>query len=264
MGHKRVEFTEQQKAMIYSRDRATCAFSGISLWFLDNGIRPNWEMDWVDHIRPSASGGGAELENGVCASHTFNFKKRNNTSDNVYFVKNGRITEQYIRVFGMPPQVLLHQLKRLEPLEPSDWYFNRCIANTFIGFNWRCDVEFGKTIKKRDDNYWFKSAWRRLQLFNKKRSASSIISRGLLKDPIAWGTNKLLSLESIETLDQYREWVEDIYPSYLFNSRILCSYFDTSSIEEQRDILENALQNNQTNPELLRSLQCYYESHISS
>ena len=56
MGHKRTEFTENQKAEIFSRDRATCAFSGISLWFLDVGIGSNWQVDWVDHILPSAAG----------------------------------------------------------------------------------------------------------------------------------------------------------------------------------------------------------------
>jgi len=54
MAHKRTEFTDNQKAKIFSRDRATCAFSGISLWFLDLGIRSNWQVDWVDHILPSA------------------------------------------------------------------------------------------------------------------------------------------------------------------------------------------------------------------
>ena len=93
MAHKRIEFTEAQKALIYARDRATCAFSGLSLWLLDIGIRPNWDMDWVDHILPSASGGNASLDNGICASSTFNAKKRDNTSDNVFFVHHGAITE---------------------------------------------------------------------------------------------------------------------------------------------------------------------------
>ena len=66
MAHKRKEFTDNQKAEIFVRDAATCGFSGISLWFLDNGIKSNWQVDWVDHIKPSASGGGAEIENGIC------------------------------------------------------------------------------------------------------------------------------------------------------------------------------------------------------
>jgi hypothetical protein len=125
MAHKRIEFTENQKAQIYSRDRATCAFSGLSLWLLDTGIRPNWDMDWVDHIRPSAAGGDASLGNGICASSTFNAKKRDNTSDNVFFVQFGNITEDYLRVFGVPPSTLIEQLDRLKNLESSDWFFNR-------------------------------------------------------------------------------------------------------------------------------------------
>lgn len=93
---KRTNFSENQKAAIYARDHATCAFSGISLWIFGYGIRPNYEMDWADHIKPSAKGGTSSLENGVCASHTFNSKKKDNGSDNVFFFQNGKITPAYI------------------------------------------------------------------------------------------------------------------------------------------------------------------------
>ncbi len=98
-------YTQNHKYM-YKNDRVTrrysepfklkiCAFSGISLWFLDNGIKSNWQVDWVDHIKPSASGGRANISNGICASNLFNAKKRDNSHDNIYFVKNGNLTEPY-------------------------------------------------------------------------------------------------------------------------------------------------------------------------
>lgn len=73
-------FTDKQKAAIFVRDRATCCFSGANLWLLDAPLRVGWQSDWVDHRKPKSRGGMADIENGVCASHTFNMKKRNNYS----------------------------------------------------------------------------------------------------------------------------------------------------------------------------------------
>ncbi|MGI9278092.1 MAG: HNH endonuclease [Endozoicomonas sp.] len=180
MAHKRLNFTEKQKAIIFKRDRATCAFSGISLWLLDSGISPNWRMDWADHIRPNAAGGTAQLENGICASCTFNAKKKDNSYDTLYFVKNGLITDDYISIFGIPSQMFLNQLDRLGRLEIIDWYFNRCLANTFIGFDWRCVSEFEQVRKKRDDHYWFGSGWKRMKRFIKQRPELTYLERNLM------------------------------------------------------------------------------------
>ena len=155
MPHKRKEFTEIKKAKIFVRDRATCAFSAISLWFLDNGIKSNWQVDWVDHIKPSAAGGGAEIENGVCASNLFNAKKKDNSHDNVCFVKDGMLTENYIRIFGKAPDELIERLQRLKNLQVEDWFFNRSISGIFVGYDCRCDKEFRGKDYRRTDSYWF-------------------------------------------------------------------------------------------------------------
>jgi hypothetical protein len=89
MAHKRKNFTDIQKAQIFVRDRATCCFSGANLWLLDSPLRPGIETDWVDHVLPSARGGGNDIDNGVCASRTYNSLKRHNTDDNFYLFKNG-------------------------------------------------------------------------------------------------------------------------------------------------------------------------------
>lgn len=56
MRAKRAEFTDQQKAEIYVRDRALCSYSGLSLWLLDDGASDIFNIDWVDHYLPAARG----------------------------------------------------------------------------------------------------------------------------------------------------------------------------------------------------------------
>jgi len=257
MAHKRIEFTEAQKAEIYSRDRATCAFSGISLWFLDFGIRSNWQVDWVDHILPSAAGGNADLTNGICASQAFNAKKRDNTADNVYFVQDGRITKKFVEIFGTPSNSLLEQLDRLKSIEPADWYFNRCLSSLFVGFDWRCNVEFNNKTEKRDDMYWFKSAWKRLQLYNKKRQSLNILERGLVKKNPPFGTLKLLELETIVSQDEFFKWIENIYPIYRESYKIMNEYFALDSNGSRRILLEKAKDIKNLHPEVVLSLNAH-------
>jgi len=259
MGHKYTQFTDNQKAEIYSRDRATCAFSCISLWMLDIGIRPNWDMDWVDHIKPSSSGGGAKLQNGICASSVFNAKKKNNAADNVYFLKDGHLSEDYILVFGTPPKDLVEQLARLKNVEPCDWFFNRCLANTFIGFNNRCESELYDTEYKRGDSYWFAAAWKRLQIFNKKRPTQNFRQRGLLNKPIPFGTKQLLKAEHIICHEDYIEWVEETYTIYRENYIILENYLYAKP-NEQRDVLKEGRKNKLINPELIRAMSAHNKS----
>jgi hypothetical protein len=81
------------RAAVYERDKAICAFSGVSLWLLDYGALPGFPGDWPDHIRPASRGGKDTPENLVCASHFYNEKKRNNGRDNAYLFTNGRPTD---------------------------------------------------------------------------------------------------------------------------------------------------------------------------
>ena len=63
----RTNFTDRQKAEIYTLDRATCAYSGRNLWLLDHGIDGKYIVDWAEHIKPASKSGKSNLENGVCA-----------------------------------------------------------------------------------------------------------------------------------------------------------------------------------------------------
>jgi len=254
LAHKRTEFTDNQKAEIYVRDNATCAFSCISLWVLDIGIRPNWEDDWVDHIKPSASGGSADLINGICASETFNKKKRDNTSDNIYFVKEGKITKDYINVFGLPPESLIEQLKRLSNLHISDWFFNKAITCIYTAFDWRCDIEFNNKKLKRDDTYWYKAAWKKLQIFQKKKPIHSINARNLVMQDMPFGTQYLLELETLDNYDNFIIWCEKIYPTYRDNYQLFHKYFKINDSIYRKNILYNSKKLCTINPEFRESL----------
>lgn len=258
MAHKRKEFTENQKAEIFVRDKATCAFSGISLWLLDNGIKSNWQIDWVDHIKPSASGGGAVIENGICASAHFNSKKKNNAHDNIYFVREGILTEHYLEVFGTPPRELIERLKRLKKLESADWFFNRCISGIFVGYDWRCAKEFKGITYKRTDNYWFKSGWNRLQKFHKKKGTETIRDRGLVKKDVPFGTDKLLALEKIETEKVYREWLEENYASYRASYKAFFQYFNLTKVKDRPEFILELEENLLLHPEVKRAIKTHH------
>jgi hypothetical protein len=211
MAHVRTEFSDRQKAEIFARDRATCCFSGANLWLLDAPLRPGYQMDWVDHIRPSSKGGLAELSNGVCASHTFNSKKRNNSADTGYLFFEGQPSETYFGIFGALDEESLRRLNRLSKLSNFDWYFNRAIANILLAFDWRCQKQRYATVYKRDDQYWFKAGFKQLSAFLKNDEVASFEKRGLLtkSSERCW-----LDLAGVETLSEMQEVAEEIFPTY--------------------------------------------------
>lgn len=222
MAHIRTEFSDKQKAQIFARDRATCCFSGANLWLLDAPLHPGFQMDWVDHIKPSSRGGLAELSNGVCASHTFNSKKRNNSADTDYLFFEGKPSETYFRIFGELSGGSLQRLERLKKLSDFDWYFNRAIANILTGFDWRCQKQRYDIVYKRDDQYWFKAAFNRLSIFLKNEEVSSYEKRRLLTKA---SEKSWLGLAGSKTLGDMQEVAEEIFPFYQRNYNAWWSYF---------------------------------------
>src|SRR5207302_7983136 len=96
-------FTDRQKAELFVRDHATCAYTGKSLWLLDYGADPYFEVDWADHRRPVARGGTSTLANGVCASWGANFAKSDSLKRHACMFRFGRATPAYLRDHGSVP-----------------------------------------------------------------------------------------------------------------------------------------------------------------
>src|SRR6185369_4434588 len=160
--HKRTDFSDKQKAAIYQRDKAICAFSGKSLWILDYGVTPLWDMDWVDHIKPSKRGGESTVENGICASAFYNSKKSDNSRDNAYLFKDGIPTANYYYCHGDIPSEIARILNRNKSLHYSDWYLNRAFArfNLILGRMRRKDRGMADV---RGEEYYAKASLKMLR-----------------------------------------------------------------------------------------------------
>ena len=187
-------------------------------------------MPRLSHVLPSSKGGLAELSNGVCTSHTFNSKKRNNSADTDYLFVEGRPSETYFAIFGALGGASLHRLERMEKLSEFDWYFNRAIANIFLGFDWRCAKKRGGAVYKRDDLYWFKAGFRRLSIFLKNVGVPSFSKRQLLtrSSERCW-----LDLAGVETLKDMQEVAEEIFPVYQRNYDAWAAWFwDAKSVSQ--------------------------------
>ena len=254
MSHKRTNFTKKQKAEIFARDSGTCAFSGISVWLFDYGIRPNYEIDWADHIIPSAKGGSSDLCNGICASSFYNAKKKDNGSDNKFLFHHGQLTETYIRVHGKASSKLMSDLKRRKLLSPIDWYVNRAVANTFFAFDWRCELEFNGNEYKRDDEYYYRVAFNMLENKIKDKSYSSIEGRGMIDTIRPFDIEKLLEIESICTTEEYFEWAENLWPTYRLNWMIYSEFLSEQCSSRKHQLLERHSATRHVNPEVVEGL----------
>lgn len=233
-------FTDKQKAEIFVRDRATCCFSGANLWLLDAPLRHGWESDWADHVKPLSRGGKSEpYKNGVCASATFNVKKRNNSADTTYLFRNGHPSPLYYELYGLPSVATIERLQRLASLRFPDWYFNRAINWILQAFDYKCWKKNYQTLPSRDDKYWFRAAYEKLLVFQaSENSFGSLEERGIIQSPSEL-QQVLLSLRGSKTLGSFTRRALDIYPAFKINSEAWYEYFhpeDYVDSSEEYDI----------------------------
>jgi len=218
-------FTDQQKAEIFVRDRATCSFSGANLWLLDAPLRVGWQSDWVDHKKPLSKGGVSETRNGVCASHTFNMKKRNNSADTAYLFEDGHPTALNYMICGAPPASTTDRLRRLARLDARDWYFNRAICWILEALNFQWSEE--PSYKRTDEN-WFDAAFIKLSKYRKLATSGiplrSLEERGIISSPTPT-QNVFLSLRECGCPAAMREKATQLSPKYARNSEVWWSYF---------------------------------------
>lgn len=199
MKKKSSEFTDAQKAQIYKRDRATCAFSGRSLWNLDFGACPlSAEWDWADHIKPRSRNGAGEVSNGLCVSSLFNAKKRANGADTFSLLSDLRgkgedsvPSKDHFEFFGMISKDWMKQLVRLRRIQEKDWYFNRAVCHLI----WACYLSFHRLSRKRGPGYYRDSALKKLAEFRGKGGTrKDLEKRGLVLHPEREDVHLLLSM----------------------------------------------------------------------
>jgi len=178
----RKNFTDQQKAEIYARDRAICAYTGMSLWLLDYGASPTLS-DQVDHQTPASHGGGADIDNGVLCNHMYNYVRRNGAVP-VSLFEWGLPTTELFWVYGRIPRAMMDHMKRFSTLHYSDWYLNRAVFSIRLAAASTLDekrIDGKPFVRGRD--YYCKAALRRLNEWREildSEKPGTLAARGLL------------------------------------------------------------------------------------
>lgn len=216
MGQKRKEFPERLKAEIFARDRATCCFTGKSLWIFDYGASPLWDSDWVDHIQPSSRGGSGDAANGVCASSWANSKKSNNSRDSAYFFREGRPTENFLFAVGVVSPAVQTQLERLSGIVASDWYLARAGKDVLLAVQ----EAAWPSGKKRTPDYWCGSAEKYLRKWRRRSEHDAPLEhRKVLLQPLDEDQRMFLRLRECATLADIRGIKRELVPWYRANWR---------------------------------------------
>lgn len=250
----RAEFTPTQKARIFCRDHATCAFTGKSLWILDYGATPFWETDWTEHVKPASRDGKADEANGVCAGSEMNAFRGNNTRGKSYMFREGRVTDLFCRTHGHFPVALAEQIKRLSTLHRSDWHFNRALKDILVACNnrWR-GVSFERTWRK-----WLESALNHLREYQRLSSDQfSMKKRGLLKRPIYKDMELMLKLRDVQSASHVAKIAREIYGYYKANCDLFYKYLEEGNASKRRDILKEARKNPLVGPQVISVLKTY-------
>ena len=252
MAHTRKEFPDSVKAEIFVRDRATCAFTGKSVWTFDYGTSPLWEADWPDHIRPSSRGGSNNIENGVCASSAANSKKSSNTRDSAYWFSNGKPTEHYLHAVGSVPEYIATQLQRLSRLKQSDWYLNRSAKNVLLAVQ-QATWPDGAA---RTPDYWCKAALKKIKIWEVESATDeSLEERKLLLMPLDKDQDILLGLRNAKTISDVREIKRLLIPYRRANWQAYDGLLKALSINPKiqiQDVLKKAEANEFVSPRFLR------------
>jgi hypothetical protein len=207
-------FSDEQKATLFVRDRAICAYSGEKLWILDSGATPYFPVDWADHIIPVSKGGASSLENGVCASWHCNKEKLANLNLLPCLFREGRPTKHCSKVLPELPSQLAKYIERLEVLHYSDWYFNRAMFRLLLGVHYLYD---GVGARVRDDRYYASatlkaiSKWRKLVAVDK---VPTLEERNLAPRRPSSDQHLMLDIRHAESVDVIRRIMKMLLPIY--------------------------------------------------
>ena len=223
MATKRKEFTDKQKAEIFVLDRATCCMSGKCLWLLDYGAAPSFR-DWVDHINPSAKGGGAEIDNGACMSWYHNHFKRDNQNlgNHLQFFR-GHPTQTFFLLNERVSDEIAANFRRFENLHWSDWFFNRAVSHVLIAAGQGKAKRADGVSFSRGPDYWASSAIKALAIWREGASEiQPMAKRGLVIKPMSEDRKLLLSLMEATNLRQVKAVIKALTPFVLESSEAVC------------------------------------------
>ncbi len=225
------------RATVYARDKAICAFSGISVWMPDYGANLLAAHDWPDHIKPASRKGGDTPGNLVCASSFYNRKKLNNSSDTSYLFIDGQPTSMFFWNIGCISAEQVKLIKSHEKICTTDWYFNRALAN----INSAHQNKYYKSKAVRESSYWLTAAAKRLSTWKKLGGINDFVRRGLIQYPKSPDIQLMLELsqcaDSIghKNFDRrVKEIYEELYLYFFANSEALHTFITAETIEARK------------------------------
>jgi hypothetical protein len=259
------EFTNNQKAEIYSRDRATCVFSGRSLWNLDYGACPlSLEWDWADHIKPRSRGGSADVQNGLCVSSTFNSKKRANGADSFRLLDDNLDNSEdctpssdHFYYFGSITKEWREQLYRLASIKPRDWFFNRALCHLVLA----CELSWSpQRGNKRNSKYYRDSALKKLRDFRKlEGSCETLEANGLVLHKGCEDVDLLLSMIAEQPPAQFDAKLWRLKVIYAANAKAMRDFWNALDIKNMRLQMKLAVKNSVITPAVKSAIQTHFE-----
>lgn len=208
-------FTDRQKAELFVRDRATCAYTGRSLWLLHYGCDPYYQVDWADHLVPVSKGGLSTIRNGVCASWASNFEKGNRTEARSCRFVGGAPTQSFLRSGRKIPTSVERQFKTFAALHSSDWYFNRALFRLWLGVAFLAD---GACTRSRGDAYYAKASFTILQRWKKlvaNEKVPSLERRSLVPKRSTPDQRLMLQVREAESARDIRELMGRLLPYFI-------------------------------------------------
>jgi hypothetical protein len=215
----RTNFTDAQKAEIYVRDKAMCAFSGASLWLLDSGACGYYLSDWADHVKPSSGGGASAIDNGICASWLYNYAKSDSPYPGVPLFSRGVPTQEFFLLQHQFTPADFERHVRFSKLDASDWSFNRAIWLLCLGLCWLSDAGEGQ-LRSRDNIYYAKAALKRISVWRALVAANSIETlekRGLTPKPLQEDHKLLLAIRGVTSTQAILDIMNRLLPFHTAN-----------------------------------------------
>lgn len=212
------KFSDKQKALLYARELAICAFCGRDLWILRNGIGPEADEDWADHILPASRGGDSSLENGVAVCSACNSKKSNNTRDREYFYRSGKPSKAYLMRFDRLNPIVASTALANRQIHWTDWYFNRVLAKLSLGVCELWSRQTGDEPYKRGPEFWgeaalgFAEQWRRHVQFE---GVAHPRERGLFPTELDGDQHLMLQVFEARGLQDVLSLMEGLVPYYI-------------------------------------------------
>ncbi len=214
----RTNFPDVVKAEIYARDRAICAFTGLNLWLLDEGVGGFYNNCWIDHIVPATRGGKSEADSGVTTHWAYNYNKGNTIGESLYLFINGLPTYRFWEFHRLLPPEMAQMIVNNSNILPSDYHFNQAIINLIGGVRW---LHLGPDPKyKRDDEYRASATIRRLDKWKRAVDAEEVASmeeRNLVIEPLTPDQELLLSLREVKTTKQIKSLMKEVLPYHCAN-----------------------------------------------